>query len=208
VRSGIDTVAQGTALLHGTCWLFIADRVVGRAASPLAARCAHAVLAGHNLNIIYYIIYIILLAVHAPSQPHFWLVRFVQSISRQFLPVFMGHCRYEQAFSFSGPSVQRTRYNEDLNELVVARSETKGTALPASTAHVNNRKSSSQGVSTRFCGPMAITDLADAPYFFALGAKVQAREPGRPGPSDLVDPRAQRGHRGPIQVPRCAKSIR
>jgi hypothetical protein len=34
----------------------IADRVVGRAASPLAARCAHAVLAGHNLNIIYYII--------------------------------------------------------------------------------------------------------------------------------------------------------
>jgi hypothetical protein len=33
----------------------IADRVVGRAASPLAARCAHAVLADHNLNIIYYI---------------------------------------------------------------------------------------------------------------------------------------------------------
>ena len=37
------------------CWQ-IADRVVGRAASPLAARCAHAVLAGHNLNIIYYIV--------------------------------------------------------------------------------------------------------------------------------------------------------
>jgi hypothetical protein len=36
------------------CWQ-IADRVVGRAASPLAARCAHDVLAGHNLNIIYYI---------------------------------------------------------------------------------------------------------------------------------------------------------
>jgi hypothetical protein len=33
----------------------IADRVVGRAASPLAARCAHAVLADHNLNMIYYI---------------------------------------------------------------------------------------------------------------------------------------------------------
>jgi hypothetical protein len=33
----------------------VADRVVGRAASPLAARCAHAVLADHNLNIIYYI---------------------------------------------------------------------------------------------------------------------------------------------------------
>jgi hypothetical protein len=43
------------------CWQ-IADRVVGRAASPLAARCAHAVLADHNLNIIYYII--------APCQPH------------------------------------------------------------------------------------------------------------------------------------------
>ena len=55
---------------------------------------------------------------------------------------------------------------------------------------------------------MAITDLADASYFFALGAKVQARKPGRPGPFDLVDPRAQRGRRGPIQVPRCVKSIR
>ena len=42
---------------------------------------------------------------------------------------------------------------------------------------------------------MAITDLADASYFFALGAKVQARKPGRPGPFDLVDPRAQRGRR-------------
>ena len=55
---------------------------------------------------------------------------------------------------------------------------------------------------------MAITDLADASYFFALGAKVQARKPGRPGPFDLVDPRAQRGRRGPIQVPRSVKSIR
>jgi len=55
---------------------------------------------------------------------------------------------------------------------------------------------------------MAITDLADASYFFALGAKVQARKPGRPGPFDLVDPRAQRGRRGPIQAPRCVKSIR
>ena len=55
---------------------------------------------------------------------------------------------------------------------------------------------------------MAITDLADASYFFALGAKVQARKPGRQGPFDLVDPRAQRGRRGPIQAPRCVKSIR
>ena len=55
---------------------------------------------------------------------------------------------------------------------------------------------------------MAITDLADASYFFALRAKVQARKPGRPGPFDLVDPRAQRGRRGPIQAPRCVKSIR
>jgi hypothetical protein len=54
----------------------------------------------------------------------------------------------------------------------------------------------------------AITDLADASYFFALGAKAQARKPGRPGPFDLVDPRAQRGRRGPIQVPRCVKSVR
>jgi hypothetical protein len=37
------------------CLRQIADRVVGRAASPLAARCAHAVLADHNLNITYYI---------------------------------------------------------------------------------------------------------------------------------------------------------
>jgi hypothetical protein len=44
---------------------------------------------------------------------------------------------------------------------------------------------------------MAITDLADASYFFALGAKVQARKPGRPGPFDSVDPRAQRGRRCP-----------
>ena len=145
-----------------------------------------------------------LLTVHAPSQPHVWLVRFVQSISRQFHPVFMGHCKYEQAFSFSGPC----GYNEGFNELVVTHSETKGTALSASTAYVNNKKSSSQGVSTRFCRPWAITDLADASYFFALGAKVQAREPGRPGPFDLVDPRAQRGRRGPIQAPRCVKSIR
>jgi hypothetical protein len=40
--------------------LLIADRVVGRAASPLAARCAHAVLADHNLppqyNILHYYI--------------------------------------------------------------------------------------------------------------------------------------------------------
>jgi hypothetical protein len=36
------------------CWQ-IADRVVRRAASPLAARCARDVLAGHNLNITYYI---------------------------------------------------------------------------------------------------------------------------------------------------------
>jgi hypothetical protein len=36
------------------CWQ-IADRVVGRAASPLAARCARDVLADHNPNIIYYI---------------------------------------------------------------------------------------------------------------------------------------------------------
>jgi hypothetical protein len=33
----------------------IADRGVGRAASPPAARCAHAVLADHNLAITYYI---------------------------------------------------------------------------------------------------------------------------------------------------------
>ena len=44
-----------------------------------------------------------LLTVHTQSQPHVWLVRFVQSISRQFLPVFMGHCKYEQAYSFSAP---------------------------------------------------------------------------------------------------------
>jgi hypothetical protein len=39
------------------CWqkLLTALLVVGRAASPLAARCAHAVLADHNLHIIYYI---------------------------------------------------------------------------------------------------------------------------------------------------------
>jgi hypothetical protein len=34
----------------------IADRVVGRAASPLAARCARDVLADHNINTKYYII--------------------------------------------------------------------------------------------------------------------------------------------------------
>jgi hypothetical protein len=48
---------------------------------------------------------------------------------------------------------------------------------------------------------VAITDLAGA-------SQSQARKPGRPGPFELVDPRAQRGHRAPIQVPRCAKSIR
>jgi hypothetical protein len=46
-------------------------------------------------------------SVHAQSQPHICLVRFVQSISRQFLPVFMGHCKYEQAYSFPAPCVQR-----------------------------------------------------------------------------------------------------
>ena len=99
-------------------------------------------------------------------------------------------------------------YNENFNELVVTHSETKVPICPASTAYVNNSKSFRQGLSTRICRPLAITDLADASYFFALGAKVQARKPGRPGPFDLVDPRAQRGRRGPIQVPRCVKSIR
>jgi hypothetical protein len=37
------------------CWQ-IADRVVGRAASPLAARCARDVLAGHNPDRIYCIV--------------------------------------------------------------------------------------------------------------------------------------------------------
>jgi hypothetical protein len=58
------------------------------------------------------------------------------------------------------------------------------------------------------CRLLAITGLAGASYFFALGAKAQDRELGRPGPFDLVEPRAQRGRRAPIQVPRCVKSIR
>jgi hypothetical protein len=44
------------------CWQ-IADRVVGRAASPLAARCARDVLASHDLNIIHYI------TLHYPPAP-------------------------------------------------------------------------------------------------------------------------------------------
>ena len=63
-------------------------------------------------------------------------------------------------------------YNEGFNELVVTHPETEVTTLSASTAYVNNKKSSSQGVSTRFSRPWAITDLADASYFFALGAKI------------------------------------
>jgi hypothetical protein len=53
-HQGLGVVAPG---LRVQVWAAgqIADRVVGRAASPLAARCAHAVLAGHDLNIIYYI---------------------------------------------------------------------------------------------------------------------------------------------------------
>jgi hypothetical protein len=60
-----------------------------------------------------------------------------------------------------------------------------------------------QGQSTTICRPLAIPDLAGASYFLALGAKVQARKPGRPGTFDLVDPRAQRGH----QI-RCAPGAR
>jgi hypothetical protein len=37
-------------------------------------------------------------------------------------------------------------YNKGFNELVVTHPETKVTALSASTAYVNNKKSSSQGV--------------------------------------------------------------
>ena len=92
-------------------------------------------------------------------------------------------------------------YNEGFNELVVTHPETKVTTLSASTAYVNNKKSSSQGVRTRVGRPRAITDLADASYFFALGAKVQARKPGRPSPFDLVDPRAQRGRRAESGAP-------
>jgi hypothetical protein len=81
---------------------------------------------------------------------------------------------------------QHLLYNEDFNERVIAHSETKGPIRPASTAYVNNSKSLGQGLTTRVDRPLAITDLADASsYFFALGAKVQAREPGRPGPFDL-----------------------
>jgi hypothetical protein len=65
---GIGDLIGGGDLAAGgfPCWQ-IADRVGGRAASPLAARCAHAVLADHNLNITYYILHYIALPPKAPA---------------------------------------------------------------------------------------------------------------------------------------------
>ena len=73
-------------------------------------------------------------------------------------------------------------YNEGFNELVVTHPETKVTTLLASTAYVNNKKSSIQGVSTRFCRPWAITDLADASFFFCTWCQSPSPEarPARP----------------------------